>query len=76
MEDEDEDEITTQQPKMLDDILSFLEQCENMIMPCPFRYWFFKFDGLIFFGPARRKYQYISIVGIKEIIMTSNILVN
>jgi hypothetical protein len=29
IEDENEDEITTQQSKMLDDILSFLEQIEN-----------------------------------------------
>ncbi|MFY9794386.1 MAG: hypothetical protein WAK17_06215 [Candidatus Nitrosopolaris sp.] len=29
IEEEHEDEITTQQSKMLDDILSFLEQCEK-----------------------------------------------
>jgi len=29
IEEENEDEITTQQSKMLDDILSFLEQIEN-----------------------------------------------
>jgi hypothetical protein len=29
IEEEDDDELTTQQSKMLDDILSFLEQCEK-----------------------------------------------
>jgi hypothetical protein len=29
IEEEDEDELTTQQSKMLDDVLSFLEQCEK-----------------------------------------------
>lgn len=29
IEEEHDDEITTQQSKMLDDILSFLEQCEK-----------------------------------------------
>ena len=29
IEEEDEDEITTEQSKMLNDILSFLEQCEE-----------------------------------------------
>jgi hypothetical protein len=31
IEDEDDDELTTQQSKILDDILSFLEQCEKEV---------------------------------------------
>ena len=31
IEDEDYDELTTQQSKMLDDILSFLEHCEEHV---------------------------------------------
>jgi hypothetical protein len=31
IEDEDDDELTTQQSKMLDDILSFLEQCKGHV---------------------------------------------